>query len=106
LVPFFRAIVFLILSKVFLKDCLVSNQYLTGKGAIAAAFVDVLRECGSFTREEADDAVENGTLNGLFVVGRSIGFVGHFLDQTRLKQGLYRHPVDDIAYALPSGVDQ
>ncbi|KAH9255245.1 hypothetical protein BASA81_006685 [Batrachochytrium salamandrivorans] len=79
-----------------------ANLILNVDGAVAAAFVDMLRQCGSFTREEADEAVENGTLNGLFVVGRSIGFVGHFLDQNRLKQGLYRHPVDDIAYSLPT----
>jgi ATP citrate (pro-S)-lyase len=37
-------------------------------------------------------------LNGLFVLGRSIGFIGHYLDQKRLKQPLYRHPWDDISY--------
>ncbi|MES1916103.1 MAG: hypothetical protein MHM6MM_007952, partial [Cercozoa sp. M6MM] len=42
--------------------------------------------------------VKDGALNALFVVGRSIGLVGHFLDQTRLRQGLYRHPTDDIDY--------
>ncbi len=42
-----------------------------------------------------------GTLNGLFVLGRSIGFIGHYLDQKRLKQGLYRHPWDDISYMSP-----
>ena len=26
---------------------------------------------------------------------------GHFMDQKRLKQGLYRHPWDDISYVLP-----
>ena len=26
---------------------------------------------------------------------------GHYLDQKRLKQGLYRHPWDDIAYIAP-----
>ncbi|KAJ2036300.1 ATP citrate lyase subunit 1, partial [Coemansia sp. RSA 2337] len=43
-----------------------------------------------------------GTLNGLFVLGRSIGFIGHYLDQKRLKQGLYRHPWDDISYLNPA----
>jgi ATP citrate (pro-S)-lyase len=57
-----------------------------------------LRGCGGFTSEEADEVLENGTLNGLFVLGRTIGFVGHYLDQVRLKQGLYRHPTDDITY--------
>jgi len=28
-------------------------------------------------------------------------FAGHYLDQKRLKQGLYRHPWDDIAYLNP-----
>jgi ATP citrate (pro-S)-lyase len=35
-------------------------------------------------------------LNGLFVLGRSIGFIGHHLDQKRLRAPLYRHPADDI----------
>ena len=47
---------------------------------------------------QADDLVANGCLNGLFVLGRSIGFIGHYLDQKRLKQPLYRHPWDDISY--------
>ncbi len=67
-------------------------------GCIAACFVDLLRSCGAFDRTEADELVANGCLNGLFVAGRSIGFIGHFIDQKRLKQGLYRHPVDDISY--------
>uniref|UniRef100_A0A3Q2UDG2 ATP-citrate synthase n=1 Tax=Fundulus heteroclitus TaxID=8078 RepID=A0A3Q2UDG2_FUNHE len=57
--------------------------------------------CGGFTRDEADEFVEIGALNGIFVLGRSMGFIGHYLDQKRLKQGLYRHPWDDISYVLP-----
>lgn len=30
-----------------------------------------------------------------------MGFIGHYLDQKRLKQGLYRHPWDDISYVMP-----
>ena len=59
-------------------------------GAIAACFVDLLRDCGAFDRSEADELLGNGVLNGLFVTGRTIGFIGHFIDQRRLKQGLYR----------------
>lgn len=83
--------------------------------------------------DEADEFVEIGALNGIFVLGRSMGFIGlcvcvrarvcdlylwrvyyemlfkqpylfyagHYLDQKRLKQGLYRHPWDDISYVLP-----
>ena len=67
-------------------------------GCIAACFVDLLRHCGAFDLNEANELLANGCLNGLFVTGRTIGFIGHFIDQKRLKQGLYRHPWDDISY--------
>lgn len=75
-----------------------SNLILNVDGAIACAFVDLLRSCGLFTPEEVTEYIDMGALNGLFVLGRSMGFIGHFLDQKRLKQGLYRHPTEDIAY--------
>lgn len=59
-------------------------------GAIAASFCDLVSGCGAFTEEEAQEYLKNGTLNGLFVLGRSIGFIGHYLDQKLLKQPLYR----------------
>lgn len=77
------------------------NLILNVDGMIACAFVDMLRNSGSFTREEAQEYIEIGAINSLFVLGRSIGFIGHFMDQKRLKQGLYRHPWDDISYVLP-----
>ncbi|KAL7750271.1 ATP citrate lyase subunit 1 [Sorochytrium milnesiophthora] len=76
------------------------NLILNVDGAIGVLFVDLLRHSGAFTRDEADQILKIGTLNGLFVLGRSIGFIGHFLDQKRLKQGLYRHPWDDISYLV------
>jgi len=81
------------------------NLILNVDGAIGAIFVDILRYSGMFTQQEAQEAIEIGTLNGLFVLGRSLGFIGHYLDQRRLKQGLYRHPYDDISYVLPEGED-
>ncbi|KAF1787032.1 ATP-citrate synthase, citrate-binding domain [Phytophthora cactorum] len=75
-----------------------SNLILNVDGCIAVCFVDLLRNCGVFTLEEANEQIADGCLNGLFVLGRSIGFIGHFLDQKRLKQPLYRHPWDDISY--------
>lgn len=67
-----------------------STLILNVDGCIAACFVDLLRNCGAFDQSEADELIDNGCLNGLFVAGRSIGFIGHFIDQKRLKQGLYR----------------
>jgi ATP citrate (pro-S)-lyase len=72
------------------------NLILNVDGCIGICFVDMLRN--EMPKTEADDYVKMGALNGLFVVGRTIGMTGHFLDQKRLKQGLYRHPWDDIAY--------
>ncbi|XP_060533463.1 ATP-citrate synthase isoform X2 [Cylas formicarius] len=77
------------------------NLILNVDGVIACSFVDMLRNCGSFTSEEAQEYINIGAINSLFVLGRTIGFIGHFMDQKRLKQGLYRHPWDDISYVLP-----
>jgi ATP citrate (pro-S)-lyase len=74
------------------KDTLILNV----DGCIAVCFVDLLRDSGAFTSDEAEEYIRIGTLNGLFVLGRSIGFIGHHLDQKRLRAGLYRHPADDI----------
>ncbi|EGO03294.1 hypothetical protein SERLA73DRAFT_101368 [Serpula lacrymans var. lacrymans S7.3] len=74
------------------KDTLILNV----DGCIAVCFVDLLRDSGAFTPDEADEYIKIGTLNGLFVLGRSIGFIGHHLDQKRLRAPLYRHPADDI----------
>ncbi|EDV27248.1 uncharacterized protein TRIADDRAFT_22398 [Trichoplax adhaerens] len=81
------------------------NLILNVDGCIGVCFVDLLRNCGAFTTEEVTEYIESGTLNGIFVLGRSMGFIGHFLDQKRLKQGLYRHPWDDISYIMPEGLD-
>ena len=82
------------------------NLILNVDGAIGVSMVDMLRNSGCFTMEEANEFVEVGALNGIFVLGRSLGFIGHFLDQKRLKQGLYRHPWDDISYVMPDQADK
>ncbi|KAF8438687.1 putative ATP citrate lyase, subunit 1 [Terfezia claveryi] len=78
------------------------NLILNVDGCVAVCFVDLLRNCGAFTPEEAEDYLRMGVLNGLFVLGRSIGLIAHYLDQKRLRTGLYRHPWDDITYLLPN----
>ncbi len=74
------------------------NLILNVDGCIGICFVDLLRN--EMPKKEADEYIQMGALNGLFVVGRTIGMTAHFLDQKRLKQGLYRHPWDDIAYMM------
>lgn len=78
------------------------NLILNVDGAVAVCFVDLMRNCGAFSAEEAEDYLGMGVLNGLFVLGRSIGLIAHYLDQKRLRTGLYRHPWDDITYLLPA----
>jgi ATP citrate (pro-S)-lyase len=72
------------------------NLILNVDGACACAFVDLLRyELGV---DEALQFCSNGGLNGFFMLSRTIGFCGHYFDQKRLKQGLYRHPWQDVLY--------
>jgi len=79
------------------KNTLILNV----DGCIGICFVDLMESCGKFTKEEVQMYVDLGALNALFVIGRSIGMVGHIIDQKRNKQGLYRHAFDDIAYMTP-----
>ncbi|KAI1767091.1 citrate synthase [Hypoxylon sp. FL1150] len=78
------------------------NLILNVDGCVAVCFVDLMRSCGAFSQEEAEDYMKMGVLNGLFVLGRSIGLIAHYLDQKRLRTSLYRHPWDDITYLLPT----
>ena len=78
------------------------NLILNVDGAVAVCFVDLVRNCGAFSAEEATDRMKMGVLNGLFVLGHSIGLFAHYLDQKSLRTGLYRHPEDDVTYLLPT----
>ena len=77
-----------------------SNLILNVDGTIGVLLVDLLKEL-QFGDDEIDQMIAMGTFNALFVLGRSIGFMGHYFDQNRLHQGLYRHPLDDILYDVP-----
>jgi len=74
------------------------NLILNVDGCIGICFADMMRN--EMPKAEADEYIKMGALNGLFILGRTIGMMGHHLDQKRLKQGLYRHPWDDIAYMM------
>lgn len=77
-----------------------ANLLLNVDGCIAALFLDLMSSCPSFSESEIAEIVEIGYLNGFFILARSIGLVGHALDQMRLKQGLYRHDWDDVNYGV------
>jgi ATP-citrate lyase alpha-subunit len=77
-----------------------NNLILNVDGCIGVLCVDLLREL-KFTDTEIDEMIDAGLFNALFVLGRSIGFMGHYFDQRRLQTRLYRHPLDDILYDVP-----
>lgn len=78
-----------------------NNLVLNIDGAIGSLFADMLVGVGKYSDGEVMEVLELGGLNGLFTLSRSIGFIGHALDQKRMKQPLYRHPWDDVLYAEP-----
>lgn len=82
--------------KVTLKKA--DNLILNVDGCIGVLCVDMFSSCGAFNKDEVNNMVDLGYLNGVFVLARSIGVMGHYFDQRRLKQPLYRHPWDDILY--------
>ncbi|WP_345987671.1 citrate/2-methylcitrate synthase [Sulfurimonas sp. HSL1-2] len=73
------------------------NLILNVDGTIGILMVDMWRALG-YSEEEIDGFIDAGALNAFFVVGRSIGFIGHILDEKRLGMPMYRHPMDDILY--------
>jgi ATP citrate (pro-S)-lyase len=73
-----------------------NNLILNVDGFIAVSLVDILKTV--MTESEIEEIIENELMNGFFVLGRSIGFIGHWFDQKRLKQGLFRLNKNDIEY--------
>jgi len=69
-------------------------------GCIGVLFVDMLINLG-YSNEEIKEMIDMGFFNAFFIIGRTMGFMGHYFDQKRLKTGLYRHPWDDILYDVP-----
>ena len=61
-----------------------NNLILNVDGCIGITFLDMLENL-DFTPEEIEDVIFSETLNGLFVLGRSIGMMGHIFDQKRMR---------------------
>ncbi len=77
------------------KESLILNV----DGTIGVLMVDMWRGL-KYSEEEIDRFIDMGVLNGFFVLGRSIGFMGHIFDEKRLNMPLYRHDTDDILYKV------
>jgi ATP citrate (pro-S)-lyase len=66
------------------------NLILNVDGAIAAGLLDLLVEEEGYTVAELRALVDIEFFNALFVLSRSVGFMGHYFDQRRLDEGLFR----------------
>ena len=82
------------------KDTLILNV----DGCIGVLSVDMMYGLG-WDEDRIRSVVDSGGLNGLFLLGRTIGMIGHYMDQSRQKAPLYRHPWDDVLYDLPPTIE-
>jgi len=82
-----------------------SSLILNVDGCIGVLCVDLLKNLG-YSDKEIKEMIKMGFFNALFILGRTIGFMGHYFDQKRLKTPLYRHPWDDILYDVPEKPDK
>jgi ATP-citrate lyase alpha-subunit len=74
-----------------------NNLILNVDGCIGICFMDLLENL-DLSEEEKNDVIETEMLNGFFVLGRSIGMMGHIFDQKRMRATLYRQPWDEILF--------
>ncbi len=75
-----------------------SNLILNVDWHIAAIFLDIFVSIGMW-EEEIEMYIEAGLFNAFFILARSIGFIGHALDQKRLGEPLYRTNWEDIHFS-------
>jgi citrate synthase len=74
-----------------------ANLILNVDGHIAASLLDIFVSIG-MTPSEIQVYIDAGIFNAFFILARSIGFIGHALDQKRLGEPLYRTAWEDIHY--------
>jgi ATP citrate (pro-S)-lyase len=75
-----------------------TNLILNVDGVIAAVMLDLLTTELEYTPYELRELVDIGFFNSLFVISRTIGFTGHYLDQRRNDEGLFRLDQSDLTY--------
>lgn len=66
-------------------------------GTITCLLIDMMCEC-NFDLEEIEWYIENDIFNGFFILSRTIGLIGHHIDQKKYKQKLFRVNDDDVNY--------
>ncbi len=66
-------------------------------GAMAALFLDILKECEGYSETDLQELIDAEFFNALFVIPRSIGFIAHFIEQKKNDEGLFRLP-DELLF--------
>lgn len=72
------------------------NLILNVDGALAAIILDLLVHEEKLERDEIQTLLDAEFFNAIFILSRSVGFIGHYLDQKRLGEGLFRLPDDQV----------
>lgn len=72
------------------------NLILNVDGCLAAVLLDTLIHEEALSPEEITTLLEAEFFNAIFVLSRSIGFIGHYLDQKRLGEPLFRLPDNQV----------
>jgi len=67
-----------------------ANLILNVDGAVSALFMDFLKEKEGFSDSAIAELIDIEFFNSLFLIPRSVGFVGNYLDQKRIDEGLFR----------------
>ena len=85
---YFKKVEVLTLAK---RDNLIINI----DGCIAMTLLDIFEDL-KISKDIVNKLLEAESLNGIFILARSIGLIAHHIDQVKLGEGLYRHPEYDI----------
>ena len=67
-----------------------ANLILNVDGVVSSIFLDFLTQNEGFTSEGLTELIEIQFFNALFLIPRSVGFIGNYLDQKRIDEGLFR----------------
>ncbi|MFI5271232.1 MAG: citrate/2-methylcitrate synthase [Candidatus Saccharimonadales bacterium] len=74
------------------------NLILNVDGTIAAIMLDIIESELGYTYDQLQELIDIEFFNAIFILGRSAGFISHYLDQRRNDEGLLRLSDEEISY--------
>ncbi len=72
------------------------NLILNVDGALAAVMLDLLVHEEKLDKDQIQTLIDAEFFNAFFVLSRSVGLIGHYLDQKRLGEPLFRLPDNQV----------